>query len=86
MVFIQYIPTIGKLYGKFRVVIEELVNQSGEEEANGCSDPQDHSVLGVKPRKKKTVWQMRNVPDISPIPCRVNHTVLYGCAVPTKCK
>ena len=56
MVFIQYIPTIGKLYGKFRVVIEELVNQSGEEEANGCSDPQDHSVLGVKPRKKKTVW------------------------------
>lgn len=53
MVFIQYIPTIGKLYGKFRVVIEELVNQSGEEEANGCSDPQDHSALGVKPRKKK---------------------------------
>ena len=53
MVCIQYIPTIGKLYGKFRVVIEELVNPSGEEEANGCSDPQDHSALGVKPRKKK---------------------------------
>jgi hypothetical protein len=57
MVFIQYISTIGKLYGKFRVVIEELVNQSGEEEANGSSDPQDHSVLGVK---------CANVPDIFP--------------------